>query len=269
MKLLTSKDLIKSSMLGKLPNKREIQHDLHRRFIGPDIWKVKKDHVQTAASRSFTVLQNNFAKELVRIVNLLINKELTFQQARKKSKQIFVEYYKKAYFLGIKASGMGISTGYTLFLHKPYTDPTVTKEESAWSKEASESELSFWSNFIKQLSFSNSVSRIDARILMYVRALEAHYDAGRVVGAPRHSVIYWKQDKHSNYCRGCAFMASLSPIPKENVVTTPKAGMCSCLSNCNCKIVIVPKTAEEYIKIKNSSPSKEKIAKQMKSLKLN
>lgn len=270
MKFLTSKDLITSKMLSTSPLKREVQHDFHRRFITPSVWKVQKDHIQTIASRSFIALQKNFAKELSRIIKLVIYEEFSLSEARRLSKRIFIDFYKKAYILGVKASGAGISTGYSLFINKPSIMPEVSPQEDKWSQLSAKDELSFWNKFLKNASNSTKmVSSYDYRILMYVRALEAHYDAGRVIGAPYNSVVYWVKNKGHSLCPGCTYMSQISPIPKELVVTTPKAGMCSCLSNCKCSIKIVPKSYEEVQKIKRESPSKEEIIKEMKRRKYN
>ena len=270
MKFLTSKDLITSKMLSTSPLKREVQHDFHRRFITPSVWKVQKDHIQTIASRSFIALQKNFAKELSRIIKLVVYEEFSLPEARRISKKVFTEFYKKAYVLGVKASGTGISTGYTLFVNKPSIMPEITSQEDKWSQLSSKDELSFWNKFLKTASSSTKlVSSYDYRVLMYVKALESHYDAGRVVGAPYNSVVYWVKNKNHSLCPGCSYMAQISPIPKELVVTTPKAGMCSCLSNCKCSIKISPKSYEEIQKIKRKSPSKEEILREMKRRKYN
>ena len=264
-KFLTSKDLITSNMLNGSPSRREIQHDIHRRFITPSVWKVQKDHVQTTASRGFITLQKKFAKELTRILKLVVYEEYTPIEARRLSKKLFIEFYKKAYILGVKTSGAGISTGYSLFVNKPSVTPDISSTENKWSEASAKDELSFWNKFLNAVTKeSRLVSSYDYRILMYVRALESHFDAGRVVGAPHNSVIYWTQSKGHSACPGCSYMARISPVPKEAMVTTPRAGMCSCLSNCKCSIKIVPKTADEVRKIRNDTPPKELIIKEMK-----
>ena len=264
-KFITAKDLITSKSFSGTPTRREIQYDFHRRFITADAWKPKKDHVQTTASRSFRGLQDTFGRELTRIVNLVIHKEWTVPEARRMSKKLFIEFYKKAYALGVKASGVGISTGYSLFINKPSVKPPIYKDEDKWSEAASVAELSFWMHFLKQItSESRLVHSIDHRILLYVRTLESHFDAGRVAGSPLNSVVYWTPSKGHSACKGCAYMAQISPLPKDALVTTPRAGMCSCLSNCNCTIKIVPKTAEEVRAVRLKSPYKEDIVKEMR-----
>jgi len=296
-KLITSKDLITADMLRGSTSRRETQHDFHRRFITPSVWKVQKDHVQTTATRSFATLQRNFAKELARVIKMVVYSEYTVPEARRVSKQIFREYYKKAYVLGVKASGAGMSAGYTLFINRPSVNPEINKDEDKWSIAAATSELSFWNKFLKAIEkhhveeekkrrdqqekpdqpvtvypvipAARLVPSFDYRILMYVKALEAHFDAGRVVGAPYNSVVYWTKARHHSNCPGCEYMSKISPVPKEALVTTPRAGMCSCLSNCRCTIKIVPKPAEEVRAIRNNTPPKEVIIREMKRRKYN
>jgi hypothetical protein len=268
-KFITSKDLAKHNLFKGIPTKRDIQYDFNRRFITPAFWKIKKDQAQTIATRSFSALQTEFAKKLARVVNLLIqgNQEeppaLSFGQAQKMSKKIFIEFYKRAYVLGVKASGADLSAGYTLFVNK-LSLPDLHKEDQ-WSEAAALSEYTFWSSFIKQIvNSTRTVLAYDKRILLYVKALEAHFDAGRVSGSPLNSVVYWTMQSRHSHCLGCTYMNSISPIPKENMVTTPRAGMCSCISNCNCTLKIVPKNPEEIKRIRLVSPPKETIIREMK-----
>lgn len=269
LKFITSKDLVKHNLFTGIPTKRDIQYDFNRRFITPTVWKVKKDQIQTIATRSFSSLQTDFAKKLARVVNLLIQGNLedpptmSLKEAQKMSKKIFIEYYKRSYVLGVKASGAGLSAGYTLFVNKLST-PDLHKEDQ-WSEAAALSEYTFWNSFIKQIvSSERRVMAYDKRILLYVKALEAHFDAGRVAGSPYNSVVYWTSSKGHGTCAGCSYMNKISPLPKENMVTTPRAGMCSCMSNCNCTLKIVPKNPEEIKRIKVSAPTKEVIIREMK-----
>lgn len=255
--LFENKNLATHRLLQPFSTKRDISHDFHRRFIGTEQWRIKKSNIQTIAGRSFKLSQVKFEKELAKVVHYLQYNYYTALEAKKISKKIFYEYYKKAYFLGVKAAGAGISQSYLQLMFKDSADPSITQEETRWIRTAVAAERKFWGKFLNNVSqqkaFKLSMSK---RIKMYASSLEGTYNAGRVAGSPTNSLVYWLMDKKTHVsCPECDFLADKSPWTKEILPTTPKSGLCSCLSNCRCALKIIPTTAEDYKRHKGNLSS--------------
>jgi hypothetical protein len=285
-----NKDLFTHRLLQPFATTRDIEHNYHRMFIGTEQWRLKKSNIQTIAGRSFKLTQNKFEKELTKVVHYLqynfytpdwgpvdpldanaVNqreadiRSYSFKTARIKSKKIFHDYYKRAYFLGLKSSGAGISQSYSQLLFKDSADPLMYKEEERWSQTAATAEMKFWGKFLGDISRGSAFRMsMEKRIKLYSQSLEGHYNAGRVAGAPNHSVVHWTLTRGHDTCPECEWLASNSPWPKELMVTTPKAGMCSCLMNCRCSLKIVPMTQAEYKTIQVGKPSRAQVVRKIK-----
>ena len=109
------------------------------------------------------------------------------------------------------------------------------------------------------VSHVSSRFTIEKRIRLYVDSLEGHYNAGRVAGSPNNTLVHWVLEKGHEPCKECEYLAANSPWPKELLITTPKAGFCTCLMNCKCSLKIVPSESYEYISRKSDLPSKQQI----------
>ena len=281
--LESKKSLVTHPLLNPFSNRRDVQHDHQRLILGAQLWKIQKDQVQTTASRSFVVLQRNYERELIRIVRNMGNdvleaerleanrkgdgaefEILSFEESKVKARRVIIDYYKKAYMLGLKAAGAGISQGYNTF-SKLSGSPFVYSSEESWTEASARREAKYFGNLLFQIKFKTKLKHtVINRIKMYVKALEAQYDAGRIAGSPNHSVVYWVKSKGHSTCPGCNYLSRNSPWPKELIVTTPKAGDCGCFTNCNCKVKIVPKTALIYQGYKRNFPAKEVIYRILK-----
>lgn len=265
--LTESKDLSTHRLLQPFATKRDIEHDYHRRFIGTEQWRLKKSNVQTIAGRSFAVAKKNFEKDLTKIVHYLQHSFYTPDEARALSRKVFFKYYKQAYFLGLKASGAGISQSYSQLLFKDSADPKVYQEEERWSQTAATAEMKFWGKFLKDIELGRAFRlTMENRIKLYGQSLEGHYNAGRVAGSPNHSIVYWSLSRGHVSCPECEWLGANSPFPKELMITTPKAGMCSCLMNCKCSLKIVPTTQAEYRQIQTGKPTRSQIVRKLKHL---
>src|ERR1035437_7260862 len=268
--LFENKNLATHRLLQPFSTRRDIGHDFHRRFIGTEQWRLKKGNIQTIAGRSFKLAQIKLEKELEKVVHYVQYDYYTLDEGRKRSKKIFNEYYKKAYFLGLKSSGAGISQSYTQLLFKDSSDPLVYAAEERWSQTSATAEMKFWGKFLGDITQKKAFrTTMSDRIKMYSQSLEGHYNAGRVAGSPNHSIVYWTMDKRTHVtCPECEWLASNSPYSKENMVTTPKAGLCSCLFNCRCTLKITPTTQDEYKRYKAVKPTQSQILRKIKGLSL-
>src|ERR1035438_1751778 len=181
-----NKNLSTHRLLQPFSTKRDIAHDFHRRFIGTEQWRLKKSNIQTIAGRSFTLSQVKFEKELTKVVHYLQNNYYTIEEAKKKSEKIFYDYYRRAYFLGLKSSGAGISQSYTQLLFKDSSDPLVYAAEERWSQTAATAEMKFWGKLLSDINSGKAFRQtMNDRIKMYSKSLEGHYSAGRVAGSPK------------------------------------------------------------------------------------
>lgn len=279
VELTESKNISTLNLTNPLIQKRGQMYQFHRMFMGTEQFRLKRSSIQATAGRSFIALQIKFEKELTNLIKFLRNsipsslpdaqeaarEEEEFRAyIKKKSKKIFYEYYRKAYFLGVKAAGAGISQSYQQLIFKDSADPKITKEEDRWVKTAAAAEMKFWGKFLNNAAQYKEVNR---RIGMYVTSLEGTYNAGRVAGSPNNSLVYWLMDKKTHVsCPECDYLADNSPWTKDFLPTTPKAGMCSCLFNCRCALKILPTTQEEYKKASLVKPTRSQAIRKIKGL---
>lgn len=265
--LLESKNIYTLDLRDRSLFKRGLQHDLSRSIIGQERWRRQKGFVQTVAKRSFSLVQNKFEKDLTKVIRDLKNGILLPIDAKRKSRQIFEKYYKTAYFLGLKASGTGLSRAFADLSFNFYGDPNVQYAEERWSKTAAKSELKFWEDFLDNISNKKSLyHKLETRIKFYAESLEGHYNVGRVAGSPNNSLVHWVLDRGHTPCKECEWLAANSPWPKELLITTPKAGFCSCLMNCRCYLKIVPSESYEYNSRKEALPSKSQALRDISKL---
>lgn len=266
--LQESKQLYTSNaLMTPILQRRDLIHDLHRQFIGTPAFRLKKSNIQTIAGRSFTLLQRKFIQDLTRIVKLLQSGDYSESESKRVSRSIFRDYYRKAYFLGLKASGVGIAAGMSSLTFRDYQDPALHQEEERWSQTAATAELRFWNKLLINTSLEKkSKYTVDQRIRFYAESLEGHYNAGRVAGSPRYSLVHWIMDKGHSTCPQCSWMAKNSPWPKELMITTPKAGMCGCLMNCRCELKIIPGSSQEYNKAKLAKPPKDQLVRKLRAV---
>lgn len=273
MKLTENKHLSTHKGLKPFTFKRDQLLDIQRRIVGPTAWRKVKIGVQSASIRQFSALQSKFHKELYRIASALNDGYSSLSQATKESSDLFNAYYNKAYTLGAKASGSGITLGY----RAKDALPIIYRQEQQWIRTAALQERKFWNKFLDQIDHNVfntpplkqtikgkvvmtpqylSHFSLPERVKMYSLSLESNFDAGRVAASQNHSVVFWRTTKDDKPCPTCLWLEANSPWPKELMVTTPKAGLCPCRHNCRCSLSIIPKTAKEYQDLKNKKPNK-------------
>lgn len=257
--LLENKNIYALNLRDRSLFKRGLQHELSRSIVGQERWRQQRGFVQTVAKRSFVLLQSKFEKELTKVIHDLHAGNLNLAYAQSRSKKIFETYYKRSYLLGLKSSGSGISRAFSDLNFNFYGDPDIQHAEERWSKIATASELKFWDKYMKKALSQVPSTFTSNRIKFYVKSLEGHYNVGRVAGSPNNTMIHWILDKGHDPCKECEYLAANSPYPKELLITTPKAGFCSCLMNCRCQLKIVPSASYEYLARKSELPSKNQI----------
>lgn len=226
--IITSKDLITSSDLTR----REGLHKIHRDFIGSKEWTRQKNQLHTIANKSFYALQTKLVKSLLS----LQGKE---DVSHKEIYDLFLNFFKQSYFLGVKSSGAGLVRN-TTSIQRVYGNPKIYETEAQWVKDAALIEKDFWGEFLAK----NKDKKISAKsVQAYVLSLDSHYLAGRLYGSPKNSVVYWHMPDNHPKCDACEHMYFFSPMEKDAAVAIPRNGFCSCGLSCNCSIKIMPSTA--------------------------
>ena len=255
--LVENKQIFTHKGLSHFALKHAVEQDYQRRFLGTVQWNKIKANVQTVADRSYTALEKQFHAALKELVARPL--------ADAAAKKVFTEFYAKAYTLGLKASGAGISQGFSMFREKSML-PIISVQERQWAASAAMGEFKYWKNFMRDIVEERLIRfSVEQRIGMYVSSLSAQYDAGRVAGAPENSLIHWVTSKQEK-CPSCLYLASLSPFPKEAVVVVPKSSFTSCRVGCNCKLRIVAATPDEYKMVRAKFPPKTKVIYRLRRL---
>jgi hypothetical protein len=123
--------------------------------------------------------------------------------------------------------------------------------DTKWLKTSAEEELAYFTKFLKDVETGAGKMAIEDRVNLYVDSMRSQFDAGRVVGAPPLSVIYWKTAP-AEHCKSCLWLEAHSPWLKENLPTTPKAGITACSIGCKCRIEITQVPYNDYLVLKNN-----------------
>lgn len=209
----------------QIDNRKTAAYSIYRLLI-PNSFTVKeKSKIHTVANRQLLSLQKNFKIELYKLIQ--DNNPI-------KIKQVFNKYYHKVFQLGLNASGLKLAYLYPILKN----ENTLTVADKEWLSKSIEVEINYFNNFLNQIRTRKLKKySIDQRIDFYVKTLESQYDAGRIVGSPQHSFIYWKTNANEQ-CKICSYLAALSPLPKELAITTPKASLSPCKIFCNCSLYI-------------------------------
>jgi septum formation topological specificity factor MinE len=250
------KPLFSPNLNDPLKVRREHIYDIQSRFIPVQRLKVLQINARNNSNITFKVLKGKFKNELLSIVRGYVNKDFSKQETIRASKQLFYDFYKKTYNLGLKSNGLGVSSSLNAFDYTFKSSPLILKSEDDWIQSTSSTELIYWVNFLNLLENEEvSLSKIEKRIEMYAKTLESHLLAGRVAGSSKYSLIYWSHSNGDSSCNVCSFLAKNSPWVKEHILITPKSGNCSCLFNCRCSLRIFKSTPDEYreVKVKNLS----------------
>lgn len=217
-----------------------------------------KNHVRglhSAASREFRREVNRFHITLRRMLAAYFGNSLDINLFRRKSADLFVDIYRKAWELGKKASGQ---------------KKVSTSKDDKWFRSAVKEELSFWQSFITALSEENKrkalkVSVYD-RIAMYVDTTWFMFNTARVVNMPAAVLLFWyPEKKKTKMCPGCSYMVKHNPFTRDTMPTVPRAGDTPCLSRCVHKVIVRNVSPEVVKKRERELPNKESMIRALRS----
>jgi hypothetical protein len=199
-----------------------------------------------------TVGRKKLAEIEERTLRKLSSLIVTFQAGKleeNKFRERCVEAMKSAwrdtFLAGIRAAG---TPGYEVGKGKLIIPTVISSVDEAWLTSAMQHEMRFFNNFLDDTVAGKVGMPVLKRAGMYVDALESFYNSARVIGLPgKNTVLHWSAHDDDASCPGCRYLSEHSPYTKYNLPTVPRAGMCACLTNCRCRI-LVRKVEESEVK---------------------
>jgi hypothetical protein len=166
---------------------------------------------------------------------------LISEASEKQVREVIKEYFSKAYAQGVLNSG--ISTRKTV-------DQVISKftdSDKEHVKTAVDEEMGYLRKFMGRVMEGEvDLDMIQKRVKMYVKSLDGIYGSGRVAGLDENTYIHWKPGPESvekERCPSCKYLMKESPYTKNNLPTTPRAGMTRCLFNCK-DVLVAEQVAE-------------------------
>lgn len=205
-----------------------------------DKWRDVKKTAHTTAFRQYDALKNVLSQKLMNLVNRFRTGAISEKVLRSGAHAAFQEAYELAYRAGLKASGIT-----SLDRRKSALgNPSMDHYDAAWLRTALAQERSFWNSFCDEL-VSGEIDEPHKRftpaerVAMYVQTLDHVRDVARVVGHPKHTLIYWQLNP-AEHCAVCIYLQKISPFTRETLPGVPRDGhTCLGLSNCKCSLRMV------------------------------
>jgi hypothetical protein len=216
--------MIVSKIITKIPpiRLRGLQLGQQRAIQSPKNWRKAKGNVQAVAGRSFETLKHSLIVKINKLMVDHVNYGDEIVLVSQIDKQVKAAY-KKAYLLGLKASGI------TLYQHnlsfKKVSLPTLDAKEAYWLNQTIFEKSANLKEIVRH-GTDKLLNEIESDLLLF-------YQYGRVVGAPIYAFVYFNCDSGAPSCKR---LVDMSPWPKELVDT---------INPC-CRFKIISKTALEY-----------------------
>ena len=195
-----SKSVATHSHVSSRPATRDRAMAHAKKFeTNPDRWRAKKHNLRTTANRQYDRVKADFRKALRDVVFGWQKGKYDERQFATKAKAAFDDAYVTAFRLGLKASGVALLD----HPRKRAEGPQPHFYDEKWIKGSLRDERKYWNKFMLDVT-SGAIAgkRFTAaeRIDMYTDTLDHVYDAGRVVGHPHHSIIYWVMNPEKEHC---------------------------------------------------------------------
>lgn len=219
---------------------------------------------RTVARRKFNELTDRAKNDLMELIGLWQDEQLSFRQLQVDSSVIFKSLYENVWQLGRKASAVAFASG----------DPGAAPSEVRWFRTALREEMGYWQNFLMELrdhfKGKRQLPRFtpEERVTMYVKSLEAMYDSARALALPSVLLFHWIGPKKDDptICDGCAYMMERSPFTKFNLPAVPRAGSTPCLQNCRHKLMIRKASAAQIARRQAALPQRESMVKRLEEI---
>jgi len=191
--------------------------------------------------------------KLVRNRKLMMRALLTtYEQAKTKNPVRFKADMQKqqrhameqAFTAGVRASGKKVTT-------------QLSAKDSAYLKSAISHEMRYFNKFMNDITAGKGRMGYRRRLDMYSDALEAIFQAGRVIGMPDNIKIYWVGPNDGNTCESCRYLIKNSPYTKYTLPTQPRSGATICLTRCRDRLLLSVVPYAEWLKM-SGDPLKER-----------
>ena len=222
--------------------------------------QAKRKSQLAKASKLQKNLASSMYADLLKLAEDYLDDEgsTTFRQLQRGSEFIIRDTYKKVFDAAISSAKVAMVGD----------DDVATAEEKRWLKTATNEELRYWKNLLKDLKDRRvSGGRLRQRIRMYADTVRSIYDSARILATPARVLISWVDRGDKKVCPSREYMRSKSPFTKQKLPTVPRAGQTRCLSNCRCRLVIKNVSYDEWEKRDKQLPKKETMLKALADIK--
>lgn len=184
--------------------------------------------------RKYAQVKERTAQELLDLLRRWKREKIEEPAFRKEAVRTMKRAWRDVFLAGIRASGTPPSG------LRGKGDPMVViaPRDDNWLRSAVQHEMRFLNKFLDAAVSGDFVMPLEHRAKMYVNALDAFYDAARLIGLPNNVAIHWIASGDEHTCASCRFLAEHSPYAMENIPCTPRNGMTLCLTNDRCWLYI-------------------------------
>lgn len=198
--------------------------------------------------------EGKYGDAIEAIVNAFDADKIDKREAKKRFKEAAEKAFRKAYAIGLVASGVG----YKPIHHVSGTkgdarnkarlarirevEQNLSSSDNVYLSNAVREEVRFFS---KYLAFIEDNGPRPGRTKGYKQSLLGLYGAGRVAGIPGDTLIWWSGPRDADKCESCVYLMRNGPYTKNTLPTTPRAGDTLCLFNCRDTLVAKKSTTED------------------------
>jgi len=241
------KKLHEAKALGskKLKPDREKQNDIEDLQSEKGFKASALAHARRAG-KEINKNSDELGSHLNRLYNLYIDKEISLESFKNRSRIAIKEQTIEAFKLGVKSAGLVTNKGTLLGL---------TSDESQWIGTYLKEEFKYFDKLVDGIS-SGEVSPKQAlnRLWMYASTIKSAYESGRVLSYGTNIIIYWVLESHTP-CPDCKYLHRQSPFLSDTLPTVPKGGQTRCLSHCYCSLKFVKSSQAEIDKVRKKNKS--------------
>jgi len=197
----------------------------------------------TVGARKLTDISNQVGENLLTNIQDFQAGFVEEEQFRSDVTLLMREAWKDAFEAGARAAGVGGKSA-----GRGKLKVRLTEGDYAFLRRASAHEMRYLNGMIRAVIDDSYTMPLDRRVQMYVESLKGFYNSARVIGLPRDTIIHWRGPNDNRTCPGCRYLFEHSPYTKYTIPTTPKNGVCRCLTNCR-----------DYLYCIRSTPSKTRV----------
>jgi hypothetical protein len=216
--------------------------------MAPDQFRAERQAGGKASREPFRALQRLTGKALLSLLNAYATKQMDGRTFTLEVQRTMRRAWREAFLCGIRAGGQPAGKG-GVMAHLEPADET-------WLLGAMKHEMGFLNGFIGDVLTDSGRMPYPRRARMYVDALRAFYDSGRVIALPATSLIYWTGPNDHRTCASCAYMFAYQVFTKKTLPTVPRSGLTICLTHCRDKLLIRQASPEKVLEVTQRGPTR-------------